>query len=174
MTNRQCSVYKARIKDKWWFSQCGRTWLVCRNPAEHLWCDFKCRPWAKNSPPNTNELYIHYMDKSTGTPSLEEKKALPNCGNKEINVLKSCISTSVATVLKCMKWLYPYVQDIGVWWWVGDWGHRASVFQQTISSFVWCTHLPSLNVLWVIWRRSVSGNLRSVLFVKTILHLLPQ
>ncbi len=35
-------------------------------PAEHLWCDFK---WAKNSSPNTNDLYIHYMDKSTGTPS---------------------------------------------------------------------------------------------------------
>ncbi len=52
---------------------------------------------------NTNDLYIHYMDKSTGTPSLEEKKALPNCGNKEINVLKNCISTSVAPVLKCMK-----------------------------------------------------------------------
>jgi len=33
-------------------------------------------------------------------PSLEEKKALPNCGNKEINVLKNYISTSVATVLK--------------------------------------------------------------------------
>ncbi len=31
--------------------------------AEHLWCDFK---WA-------NDLNIHYMDKSTGTPSLEEK-----------------------------------------------------------------------------------------------------
>ncbi len=43
-------------------------------PAEHLWCDFKYRPWAKNSSPNTNDLYIHYMDKSTGTPSLEEKK----------------------------------------------------------------------------------------------------
>ncbi len=80
-------------------------------PAEHLWCDFKCRPWAKNSSQNTNDLYIHYMVKSTGTPpSLEEKKALPNCGNKDehiINVLKNCISTSVATVLKCMKWLYP-------------------------------------------------------------------
>ncbi len=76
-------------------------------PAEHLWCDFKCRPCAKHSSPNTNDLYIHYMDKSTGTPpSLEEKNALPNCGNKEINVLKNCISTSVATVLKCMKWLY--------------------------------------------------------------------
>ncbi len=76
-------------------------------PAEHLWCDFKCRPGAKNSSPNTNDLYIHYMDKSTGTPpSLEEKKAIPNCGNKDgniINVLKNCISTSVATVLMCMK-----------------------------------------------------------------------
>ncbi len=49
--------------------------------AEHLWCDFK---WAKNSSPNTNDLYIHYMDKSTVTPSLEEKKALPNCGSKSL------------------------------------------------------------------------------------------
>ncbi len=29
-------------------------------PAEHFWCDFK---WAKNSSPNTNDLYIHYMEK---------------------------------------------------------------------------------------------------------------
>ncbi len=57
--------------------------------AEHLWCDFK---WATNSSPNTNDLYIHYMDKSTGTPSLEEKKALPNCVNKEIHVLKNVFS----------------------------------------------------------------------------------
>ncbi len=73
-------------------------------PAEHLWCDVKCRPRTKNSSPNANDLYIHYMDKSTGTPpSLEEKKALPNCGNKNgniIHVLKFFISTSVATVLK--------------------------------------------------------------------------
>ncbi len=85
----------------------------------HLWCDFKCRPWATNSSPNTNDLYIHYMDKSTDTPSLEEKKALPNCGNKDgniIHVLKNCISTSVATVLKWMKCLYPHVQVISVWW----------------------------------------------------------
>ncbi len=62
--------------------------------AEHLWCDFK---WATNSSPNTNDLYIHYMNKSTGTPSLEEKKALLNCGNNGniIHVLKNCISTSV-------------------------------------------------------------------------------
>ncbi len=69
--------------------------------AEHLWCDFK---WATNSSPNTNDLYIHYMDKSTDTPSLEEKNALPNCANKDrniIHVLKNCIFVSVATVLKC-------------------------------------------------------------------------
>ncbi len=65
--------------------------------------------------PNTNGLYIHYVDKSIGTLSLEEKKALPNCANKEINVLKNCISTSVATVLKCMKGLYPYIEISGVW-----------------------------------------------------------
>ncbi len=32
-------MYKTRIKEKWWFSQCGRTWLVCWKTAEHLWCD---------------------------------------------------------------------------------------------------------------------------------------
>ncbi len=26
-------MYKTRIKEKWWFSQCGRTWLVCRKPS---------------------------------------------------------------------------------------------------------------------------------------------
>jgi len=32
--------------------------------------------------------FIHYMDKSTGTlPSLEEKKALPNCGNKDGSII---------------------------------------------------------------------------------------
>ncbi len=83
-------------------------------PAEHLCCDFKCRSWAKNSSPNTNDLYIHFKDKSTGTPpSLEEKKALPNCGNKEVNVLKNVIYNT--TVLKCMKWLYLYNVPICHW-----------------------------------------------------------
>ncbi len=102
-----------------WRNSAERQVLI---PAEHLCCDFKCRPWVKNSSPNTNDSYIHYMDEGTGTPpSLEEKKALPNCGNKDgniIHVLKNCISTSVAAVLKWMKWLYSYVQVIGVWWWV--------------------------------------------------------
>ncbi len=98
-------------------------------PAEHLWCDSKCRPWAKNLSPNPNDLWVHYMDKSTGTPpSLEEKKALPNCGNKEMNVLENCISTSVATVLKWMN-----VQVIGVWWVFGS----RSVFKVTPEVFSW-------------------------------------
>ncbi len=59
-------------------------------PAEHFLWDFKCRPWGKNVSPNTNDLYYHYMDKSTGTPpSLEKKKALTNYDNKDIHVLKN-------------------------------------------------------------------------------------
>ncbi len=50
--------------------------------------------------PNTNDLYIHYIAKSI---LFVETKELPNCVNKYINVLKNCISTSVASVLKCMK-----------------------------------------------------------------------
>ncbi len=118
-------------------------------PAEHLWCDFK---WAKNSSPNTNDLYIHYMDKST-PPSLEEKKALPNCGNKDGNIIHvlNFISTSVATVLKCMKWLYPYV--IGVWWWV--FGSR-SAFKVTPEVFSWdqdlsfCRPVKFFHTDWII------------------------
>ncbi len=76
--------------------------------------DFSSR--STNSSPNTNDLYIHYVDKSTDTPSLEEKRHFQNCGKDGniIHVLKNCISTSVA-ILKCMKCLYPYVQVIGVW-----------------------------------------------------------
>ncbi len=35
---------------------------------------------------------------------------------------------------KCLKWLYPYVQVIGVWWWV--FGSR-SVFKVTPEVFSW-------------------------------------
>ncbi len=122
-------MYKARIKEKWWFSQCGRTWLVCRKQLNTSGVTLN----ALNSSSNTIDLYIHYMDKSTGTPpSLEEKNTLPNCGNKDgniIHVLKNCICTSVATVLKCMKWLYPV---IGVWWWI--FGSR-SAFKVTPEVF---------------------------------------
>ncbi len=53
-----------------------------------------------------------YGQKYWDTPFFRREKALPNCGNKDgniIHVLKIFISTSVATVLKCMKWLYPCV-----------------------------------------------------------------
>ncbi len=79
-------------------------------PAEHLWCDFICRPWAKNSSPNTMTCTFIIWTKVLGHPPFfRREKALPNCGNKDgnlINVLKNYISSSVAIVLKCMKWLY--------------------------------------------------------------------
>ncbi len=52
-----CIRQGSKIND--WFSQCGRSAesqiLI---PAEHLWCNFNFRPWAKNSSPDTNDLYI--------------------------------------------------------------------------------------------------------------------
>ncbi len=64
-------------------------WPRSTKPVWSRWAIFVAI--AKNtlyrSSPNTNDLYIHYMDKSTGTPSLEEKKTLPNCGNKDGNII---------------------------------------------------------------------------------------
>ncbi len=88
-------------RDSFMLGRLRRRWAELELPRLLLLNFFRV-----NSSPNTSDLYIHYMDKSTGTPpSLEEKKALPNCSNKKNNVLINCISTSVATVLKCMKWL---------------------------------------------------------------------
>ncbi len=74
--------------------------------------------WSKQlntSGVTLNETKTHHQTPMTCTfiiwtkvltpPSLEEKKALPNCGNKDgniINLFKNYISTSVATVFKCM------------------------------------------------------------------------
>ncbi len=110
-------MYKTRIKEKWWFSQCGRTWLVCRKQLN-------------TSGVTLNETQTHHQTLMTlhslygqkyWHPFFRREKALPNCDNKDgniIHVLKHCISTSVAPVLKCLKWLNPCVQVIGVWWWV--------------------------------------------------------
>ncbi len=68
-------------------------------------------PKTHHQTPMTSLCGQKYLD----TPSSEEKKAHPHCGNKDIHALKNCISTSVATVLKCMKLMHPYVQVIGVW-----------------------------------------------------------
>ncbi len=122
-------------------------------PAEHLWCDFKCRPWAKNSSPNTNDLCINYMDTSTGTPpSLEEKRTLPNCVNKETYVL-----TNVFPPLLQQFWSVwndcTHVQVIGVWWWV--FGSR-SAFKVTPEVFSWdqdlsfCRPVKFFHTDWII------------------------
>ncbi len=105
-------------------------------PAEDFWCDFKYRPWAKKFI-TKHQWLVHslYGHKYWDTPFFRREKALPNCGNKDgntIQVLKKKCSTSFATVLKCMKWLYPYV--IGVWWWM--FGSR-SAFKVTREVFSW-------------------------------------
>ncbi len=77
---------------------------------------------SQNSSPNTNDLYRHYKDKSVGTPpSLEQEKALTKLWQqrwKHDHVFKNCIPSLLQQFWKCLKWQYPYVQVIGVWWWV--------------------------------------------------------
>ncbi len=84
--------------------------------AEHLWCDFK---WDTNSSPNTNDLYIHYMDKSTSTPSLEEKKHFQTVPTKkfiDLKIVNWYLLQQFWSVWNDSTYMYPYV--IGVWWWV--------------------------------------------------------
>ncbi len=64
MTVSLCIRHGSKRNDDW-VSVEELDWSAERQvliPAEHLWCDFTCRPWARNSSPNTNDLYIHYMD----------------------------------------------------------------------------------------------------------------
>ncbi len=93
-------------------------------------------PKINHQTPMTCTFIIWTKAPST-PPSLEEKKALPNCGKKDgniIHVFKIFISTSAASVLKSMKWLYPYMQNIGVWWWI--FGSR-SILKVTPEVFSW-------------------------------------
>ncbi len=81
--------------------------------AEHLWCDFT---WAKNSSPNTNDLYIW----------VHLFHTLQNCCNRDGNTIFKYIHSFVAPVWKCLfssKGANTFVhitnaQVIGVWWWV--------------------------------------------------------
>ncbi len=67
-------------------------------PAEHLCVTLNTDLETKTHHQTPMTCTFHYMDKSTGTPpSLEEKKTLPNCGNKDgniIHVLKNWICNS--------------------------------------------------------------------------------
>ncbi len=119
--------------------------------AEHLWCDFK---WAKNSSPNTNNLYINYMDKSTGTPSLEEKKARSNCANKDgniINVLKNC--TQFWSVWKDC-WIC-----IGVWWWVFCYKIRSTQFPRISIVYIYRYYLINVSIVGYVLQVDSPNNL---------------
>ncbi len=106
-------MYKTRIKEKWWFSQCGRTWLVCRKQL-NTWCDFK---WATNSSPNTNDLYIWVVVLESSKTGATETFILNTlcfhlyCHSLEVpfSLLKKGVSVLLS--IHC-------IQVIGVWWWV--------------------------------------------------------
>ncbi len=105
-------------------------------PAEHFWCDFKCRPWVKNSPPNTNDLYIWVR-------SFHTLQKCCNRGRNRIFKNMNYVSIVVATVWKCLflfwrrgcpSTLVHIMTIIGVWWWVFD---SRSSFKVTPKVFSW-------------------------------------
>ncbi len=76
------SLCKTRIKEKWWFSQCGRTWLVCRKQLNTSGVTLN---ETKNSSPNTNDLYIW----------VHLFHTLQNCCNRGGNKLLSTLFPSL-------------------------------------------------------------------------------
>ncbi len=62
--------------------------------AEHLWCDFKCRPWAKNSSPNTYIHTLYGQCQGKGDRGLrcrvERKEILYSCHKTQNNIIFNC------------------------------------------------------------------------------------
>ncbi len=87
-------------------------------PAEHIWCDFKCRPWAKNASPNTNDTWVlsfHTLQNCCNRGGNTILSALimflsllPQFGRVFFSSKEGCPSTFVHIM---------NVQVIGVWWW---------------------------------------------------------
>ncbi len=108
-------MYKTRIKEKWWLSQCGRTWLVCRKqlntPGVTLNADLE--PKTHHQTPMTygyshfktvaTEVEIQFLSAWNMFPSL-----LPQFGSA-FSLLKKGVSQYFVHIMN--------VQVIGVWWW---------------------------------------------------------
>ncbi len=100
-------------------------------PAEHLWCDFKLRLWAKNSsqtPMTCTYGYSHFIHFKTVATEAEIQffYNLVLDGNKYMNCFHLCFH-SLKVFFSLLKksvsqYFCPYndVQVIGVWWWVFD------------------------------------------------------
>ncbi len=96
----------------------GRTWLVCRKAAEHLWCDF-------------NETQTHHQHQwlvHDGVPSLSYTSKTV-AAEVEIQCLSTWImflsllaqlGSAVSLLKKGCQYvcLYNECKVIGVWWWV--------------------------------------------------------
>ncbi len=55
------SVYKTRIEEKWWFSQCGRTWLVCRKQLNTSGVTLNEPKTHHQTPVTCTHAYSHFI-----------------------------------------------------------------------------------------------------------------
>ncbi len=82
-------------------------------PAEHLWCDLKCKPWAKHSSPNTNDIWVQ---------SFIKLQKYCNRGGNAIFKYMNYVSIFVATAWKCLfsskegdQYFCPYNECTSHW-----------------------------------------------------------
>ncbi len=94
-TQYKASVYEARIKEKLWFSQCGRTWLVCRKQLNTSGVTLNA----------DREPKIHHQTPMThGIQSFHTLRNSCNRGGNTIFKYTNYVSIFVATV-----WKHPFL-----------------------------------------------------------------
>ncbi len=64
-------MYKTRIKEKWWFSQCGRTWLVCRKQLNTSGVTLNEPQTHHQTPMTCTYGYSHFIHTKTVATEVE-------------------------------------------------------------------------------------------------------
>ncbi len=104
-------------KEKWWFSQCGRTWLVCRKQLNTSGVTLNETKTHHQTPMTCTYGYRHIIHFKTVAAEVEIQ-----CLSTWIMFLSCWHSLEVPfSLLKkgCQYLcLYNECKVIGVWWWV--------------------------------------------------------
>ncbi len=111
-------MYKTRIKEKWWFSQCGRTWLVCRKQLNTSGVTLNEPQTHHQTPMTCTYGYSHFIHTKTVATEVEIKMLstwmmFPSLLAQFGSAFFSSKEGGTSTFVHIMN-----VQVIGVCWWV--------------------------------------------------------
>ncbi len=126
-------MYKTRIKEKWWFSQCGRTWLVCRKQLNTSGVTLNA-----DLEPKT-----HHQTPMTCTYGIQSFHTLQNCCNRGRNIFFSvheffcCHSLEVPFSLlkKGCQYFCPYSKCTSHWCSVMSFWLKVCIYSVSLKIF---------------------------------------